>query len=359
MPTHAPFAPASKAPLSLPFAKLIPGGNATILLKEPDIVPETLPDLSAKLMTAMHLQAEQVGALYSAGKIAPFPGAKPGLPHLQMMGGEFCVNATRCAALLLARREAPFVSEDRVDRDGPAQTAEATVKTAPHPGVWTGSLSVSGMLQPLRLAVTADKELFEAALGDLHAATDCPQPENPRHHGFAQACRLYCAACVPCAPPESTCQPLKPGVSLVSMPGIRHLLVDTALHPLPTPFSSWKKASASWRRAYDLDKEEASGVVWHERLSSGHRIWPAVAVRATASEHMESACGSGSLAMALAHLATSNTTNRVPGAPHTLDILQPSGEILQVSVRLSGDGKPHQAWIAGLTSLVAQGTAYL
>ena len=41
---------------SFAFSKLIPGGNATILLPDPEFSPEQLPDISARLMGSMHLR---------------------------------------------------------------------------------------------------------------------------------------------------------------------------------------------------------------------------------------------------------------------------------------------------------------
>ena len=270
---------------SLSFSKLIPGGNATIILTDPDIALENLPGISSLLMSPMHIQAEQVGALYNPGLAPALPGAGADLPHLQMMGGEFCVNATRSAALLLALR------------DGICH------------GVWKGLLTVSGMDRPVQVLVSSDLDALEAALPHADSANESPEDERrPRIYpplpgtGASTAHSLYCAALVDCAAPGTGCRTMQPGVTLVSMPGIRHLLVDVSGHPLPdlhTP--SWKYSSAAWRSAFGLAGSPTSGVVWYERQGAAYRIWPAVEVLATGSEHLESACGSASLAIALIH----------------------------------------------------------
>ncbi len=324
---------------SFTFSKLIPGGNATILLTDPDMGPERLPAVSARLMDSMHIQAEQVGALYGAG-LAPaaLPGVKPDLPHLQMMGGEFCVNATRGAALLLARQGA------LARLDLPGLQFEA----------WAGEFTVSGMDGPVPvLAASAPEALEEALLAVSAGSARAASEKNASVP--ATATGLHCAARIDCAAPGVSCVEKGPGVTLVNMPGIVHLLVDISLNALPDMLSpAWKTASAAWRIRCGLAGSPASGVIWYERLDKGYRIWPAVEVAATNSEHLETACGSASLAMALMHrLANGGAGGQE--TPAAVDIVQPSDETLRVFMEPHSD----HAWIAGPVFLVAQGTAYL
>ena len=324
---------------SFPFSKLIPGGNATILLADPDMEPECLPDISARLMAPMHIQAEQVGALYGAGRApASLPGVKPDLPHLQMMGGEFCVNATRSAALLLARQGALA----RLDSPGLGRET------------WSGELTVSGMDGPVPVLVALEAKVLEEALLAVSAGSARAASEKSVA-APASAVSLHCAARIDCAAPGVSCVEKGPGVILVSMPGIQHLLADISLNPLPDMSSpAWKAASAAWRIKTGLAGSPASGVIWYERLDRGYRIWPAVEVVATGSEHLETACGSASLALALMHRRASGGAGRQE-APAAVDIVQPSGEILRVFIGLHSDS----AWIAGPVLLAAQGTAYI
>lgn len=324
---------------SFSFSKLIPGGNATIILTDPDLEPERLPDISSRLMDPMHIQAEQVGALYGAGRApAALPGARTDLPHLQMMGGEFCVNATRSAALLLARQGA-------IARLGlPGAQLDA----------WAGELTVSGMDGPVPVVAASEVESLEEALRAVSAGFAQAASEK-RAAAPAISTSLRCAARIDCAAPGVRCVRKDPGVTLVSMPGIQHLLVDISLNPLPDMSSpTWKAASAAWRVRCGLAGSPASGVVWYERLDRGYRIWPAVEVAATNSEHLETACGSASLAMALMHHRASGGAGGRE-ALAAVDIAQPSGETLRVFME-SHSGR---AWIAGPVLLVAQGTAYL
>lgn len=315
------------------FSKLVPGGNPTIILHDPDVTAASLAEISTRLMSPLHLQAEQVGALYAA-----VPGTPPQPPRLIMMGGEFCVNATRAAAMLLARQGALKTL------DG-APPGEAAVRC--------GALRVSGMEAPVRVLASSDAAVLARALetgagesGEAAWPAGADAPESD------PAVSMVCAARIEGAAGETACRVLEEGVILVPLPGISHLLVDADRHGMPdsTAAPVWRQASAGYRVRSGLTGTPASGVVWFRREGAGFRIWPAVEVLATASEHMESACGSASLALAL--------WNRQKGGPAeaSLAVRQPSGEILHV---FPSRALPGAAWIAGPVVLAAQGTAYL
>lgn len=313
---------------SFSFSKIIPGGNPTIILPDPSLSPAELAEFSAHLMSSLHIGAEQVGALY-------YNGGPSDLPRLQMMGGEFCVNATRAAALLLAR-------QGRLDV---FQLSEP--KGAADPFIWGGLIAVSGMQQPIAiLAATESDALLRAA-----TSPDKISQYPIRNNGTslcetAKASLLHCAARVDCSVPGTSCLPLEPGATLVRMPGISHLLLEASLHPFPGE-NKWRATTKVWRKRCGLDTAPASGVIWFSHEKGSLRIWPAVEVKATASEHLETACGSASLALALWQWH-SNEHN------HLL-IKQPSSEILQVFPAI----EPGRAWISGPVQLAAEGIAYL
>lgn len=322
---------------AIAFSKLVPGGNSTILLTRPDFAPDALPDIAERLMHPLHVQAEQVGALSTANRI----------PHLQMMGGEFCVNATRSAALLL----------DRMGRLAPLS-----------PGCRHGKISVSGMASPVCLLTADTEDALRDALSQRTPPRDLTEPAPA-----SNASCLFCAARIACGAGSTRLLELDEGVVLVHLPGISHLLVDALRHPMP---ADWSKAAAAWRRKAGLDTAPASGVVWHfQEDGKTRRIQPAVAVRATRSEHMETACGSASLALALmAHLMEGESVPaEMPlfprgknARPQALTVMQPSGEALNVLLDTSPDAQetdpgrtPSHAWVFGPVHLVAEGTAYL
>ncbi len=281
---------------ALRFHKFCPGGNPTILVSDPDALVAALDgarraSMAAALMSPLHLGAEQVGFV-----------RLDAAPRLDMMGGEFCVNASRSAAMLLAQ-EGLLAKEE----DG-----------------WSGLLSASGADEPLALRVRR-----------------VPGTDDG-------AALLDCAVRVPLPEKSTRLERPEDGIALARLPGITHLLLDTDLFPMPV---NWLEGAAFWRERFGLDEEEAAGVVWHERLANGAPgIHPAVRVRNTGSVHMESACGSGSLALALL----------LGGAQRGGELLirQPSGQDLSVAF----DGAPSlfsAAWVGGPVSLVAEGNAYL
>ena len=80
--------------MKLDFIKINPAGNITILIDNFNIYDKDIAKISEELMREDNLHAEQVGFIKDN--------------HLQMMGGEFCGNASRSFASLLAFRDKTF-----------------------------------------------------------------------------------------------------------------------------------------------------------------------------------------------------------------------------------------------------------
>ena len=247
---------------TLRFYKASPGGNATILVLDP--VPESRRgEIAGLLMDATHLQAEQVGFLDLT--------ARP--VRLDMMGGEFCGNACRAAAAVMAREKKGLHGSG----------AELC-----------GDLSVSGVTQPVRLRVLSDAHEYWVEM---------PLPEGSGTQGIAE---------------------LAPGMGLVRLPGITHLCLDEELHPFAEDFAA---AAAALRGRFGLDAE-AVGCIWY-RTRPVCAIKPVVWVRSTMSTHYETGCGSGSMALAL-------WLGRGQNLPINLRVLQPSGSEIGVQVSPGG-----------------------
>lgn len=268
----------------LPFVKYSPGGNPTILIRNVRLSPEERAKAANELMHSLHVGAEQVG--YANTLSDP--------PHLEMMGGEFCINAARSMAVLLAQsgRLHP-ASENRL----------------------CGQTTVSGTDAPLLLTVRplAHEALFEAAV------------------------RLEYAR-----PP--LVEDVAPEIRLVRLPGITHLVLNARRAPASaTP----ETTAAELRARFNLEQEPAVGCIWTDRTTG--RITPVVWVRNTNSICRETACGSGTLAAALA--------GALPCRDGRFSAVQPSGEILEVE--MIAPGKGWQAWISGPVHVVAEGEAYV
>lgn len=268
----------------LSFVKYSPGGNPTILIRNARLSPEERTKAANELMHFLHVGAEQVG--YADTLSDP--------PHLEMMGGEFCINAARSMAVLMAQ--------------------SGRLRPAPENRL-LGHVTVSGTDDPLLLKVRSlDHEaLFEAAV------------------------RLEYAR-----PP--LVEDVAPEIRLVRLPGITHLILNARR----TPASETPETTAAELRArFDLEREPAVGCIWTDRETG--RITPVVWVRQTGSVCRETACGSGTLAAALA--------GALPCRDGLFSAVQPSGEILEVETRASDKGR--QAWISGPVHVVAEGEAYV
>ena len=212
--------------------------------------------VAAEIIAPGHLEAEQAGYVDTAAPV----------PRLDMMGGEFCVNATRAFAALLAEEG----------------------KLSPESGGLGGIVSVSGMPERLRVRVRRlAAHCFESAV-----LLDLPQ-----------------------APPLEN---VAPGICLVRVPGIAHLVLDAAAHPLP---ADKDRDTAALFARFGLLGEDAAGCIWLHREPSGLRITPFVWVRGTGTTYAETACGSGTLAASI-------VCRGVYGDGGELSLMQPGGEPL-------------------------------
>lgn len=99
--------------------------------------------------------------------------------------------------------------------------------------------------------------------------------------------------------------------------GISHALIHS--ERLPEPEAGFALA-AQLRSRYELDKLPAAGIVWWRELNSGMELLPIISVPGVGTCNLEGACGSASIALALA---------RGAGAYR---IQQPSGEALELEV---------------------------
>lgn len=275
----------------LPFYKLSPGGNPTVLIPAETVPPCERAAVAAAVMSPLHLGAEQVG----------FVDLDEKTPSLEMMGGEFCGNACRATAALLAM----------LNDKGMVGTA------------LEGFLSASGADDPVAFRV---------------------RPCEDGEPGLDAAVRsdLSCARVTP----------LEAGLILVDIPGITHILLDESLFPAPADPAA---DAAAWRANLKLDSYAAVGCIRHAPLEGAgltQRITPLVWVRDTNSSCPESGCGSGSLALALAlHART--------GLDSLIRIRQPSGADIVVSLEQGAASGVFWGWIGGTVRLIAQGKIFV
>lgn len=307
-------------PNALRFHKFSPGGNTTILVTDP-VPVQRRAAVAAELMGEHHVHAEQVGFASLAGT----------RPRIDMMGGEFCGNACRSLAALLALK--------RVLVAGPG-------------GLMSGEIESSGVEGPLPVRVVLTAQGPDAAVrmplppvagnasGGKNASAGKGAPDE-MEAGAGNA--------PPCPPDLSRAVThLDEGMALVRLPGIVHLLLDAALHPFP---EAWRDRARALIDLHGLSDEPAAGCIWHHGPLAAPGITPVVRVRDTDSIILESACGSGSLAYGLLRAASGDGET-------SLAVRQPSGAAIRVSVTRR-DGLTPEAWIGGAVRHVASGTAYL
>lgn len=269
--------------MRIPFAKLSPAGNMTILLRG-EFSPALRAALCVEVIKTGQLAAEQAGAIVTDPT-----------PRLDMMGGEFCLNATRCFAALLA-------FEGKLEGLAPN---------------FHGTLQTSGIEAPVSVWVRVQNEAL------CHAAVRLRMPAWPE-------------------PKE-----LEPGAWLVRLPGIQHLLLDEAVHPLQ---DSSATDSAYWRKRHTLETTPAVGVI-RFRLHKGRvHIVPVVWVAVTGAACVETACGSGSLAAAL---VAATITGRRQGEW----AIDQAGGTLDVAPSMDDEG--FSVWVGGEVRTIAEGHVFV
>ena len=270
----------------IPFYKLSPGGNTTILVPARAVPAAKRAETARRLMDPLHLGAEQVGFIDLAGE----------MPSLEMMGGELCGNACRALAAL-------------------------------------------------RVMLAADEFTDWPVTGNLHSSgTDALVAWRVRP-ASGEAAALDAAVRITLA--HAAVTELEPGLRRVDMPGIVHVLLDETLHPAPRDAAA---EAAAWRRKLNLQDLPAVGCIRHAPLDApAQYITPLVWVRDTDSSCPETACGSGTLALGLAlhlHSGQSCVHIRQPSGAHiAVDLEQDSSGILHGwiggPVRLIAQGKTY------------------
>lgn len=212
---------------------------------------------------------------------------------LQMAGGEFCLNASRAFGAL----------KDCVSCDQDSLAGNFSI-----PRKYTAS--VSGWPDPVVLEVSGHEPIWEVAI-------------------WLARKRLQ--------PPQNTGEEC-----LVHLPGISHILVRCESFPSRVETARLARAT---RIGHGLENMDAVGVVWWRPAGEAHEILPFVRVNSAGTAMLESSCGSGSLALALALEAQSGDSG--------FRVRQPQGGFLEI--RLG----PELAAISGPVALAARGKIWL
>ncbi len=252
------------------YSILDPTGNITALV-ESDVEPGRKPALAAALMRR-HPEVEQVGFLTRLP-----PDAEGAAGELRMAGGEFCGNASLCAAALC------FPEGER----GPS----------------TLFLRVSGAADPVEV------RLRRAGPDGFDAAVCMPPALDVGETAFSFAA-------------------VQGKLPLVRMQGISHLIVtrDSAFFPLRDERAAAERAVREFCATLGAG---CLGLLFLEGDAPACRMTPLVYVPGSGTVFWENACASGSAAAGM-YLAAKR------GAPLALTLRQPGGSL---RVDCTADGK--------------------
>ena len=217
--------------MEIKYKKFDPTGNVTLIVETP-VQRADQPAVAAKLM-ARDKSAEQVGFIEK-------PCFEGSVLRLQMMGGEFCGNASiSTAALSLSTRKPEADEKDEI------------------------MLEISGAEKPLKVSIEyCGEDTYSGSVA-------MPLPES----------NFDC---------ELVFEGKRMTLPVVRMPGIAHAIVTDALSP-----AFAEKAISEWCRQLNA---EALGIMFYDREKK--LLNPLVYVESTGSTVWESSCASGSCAVA-------------------------------------------------------------
>lgn len=260
--------------MEVQYTKFDPTGNVTLIVRTP-VPREKQPALAEKLM-ALDKGSEQVGFLEK-------PQHEGSALRLQMMGGEFCGNASISAAALKLSERKPAVGDKDII-----------------------TLEISGADKPLGVGI--------GYCGDntYSGSVAMPLPES----------NFDC---------ELVFEGKRVVMPVVRMPGIAHAVVTNNLSP-----AFAEKAIAEWCRQLNA---EALGIMFYEREKK--LLNPLVYVASTGSTVWESSCASGSCAVCAYESArTGESTSlelRQPGGTLKVESFCKSGALF--GLKLTGSAK--------------------
>jgi diaminopimelate epimerase len=269
------------------FVKMNPSGNTTILALDP--VPiDRRARIARELMGGLGVGAEQVG----------FYIRQDGSPRLEMAGGEFCGNATRCFGAWLACGYLPHSPFETPVWREPAQGFSETVV-----------FESSGSREPISVS------LLQTDRG-LRASAAMPLPTR-LSRGVDSVLGAY---------------------SIVGFEGITHVILwdKPADEMLLSP-----AARVAESQGFPVN---ALGLLFCDL--SNRRLIPLIRIEEVGSLVWESSCGSGSAAVACA------LTVEGKSAARGLELAQPGG-VLGVSASYDEESA------AGVSGVTLTGTVWV
>lgn len=261
-----------------------PGGNDTYLIYQPNLNQTQYPLLNSRIQT-LYPKFEQGGFIEKS--------KAGGVLRLHMAGGEFCGNAARCLAAVIVD---DYLKRGRLSQIASYQHFKRVENR------FNFEIEVSGAAETLVVVCIKEKDNYfvKAQMPLIDINKDLVQVKL-----------------------EINERPIL--LSYIKMSGITHILLDEEKFGF-LPKNQWRPFVKRLLQLLELESAPAIGLIWFSRTRFGMEIKPVVWVAATNTCYFESACGSGSLALAWALAKESQTRNA------SYNIKQPSGSIIVTKV---------------------------
>lgn len=280
--------------MKLRFVKVNPVENMTIFVMD-EVNSDQHVVVANKLMDYSNIHGEQVGFIENPRSLK---GKSLNTLRLQMMGGEFCGNATRSLAALMVHHKLDSINESdegffvSLEVSGSEELLDCLVRPTELENIYYSQV---GMPLPTRSSNT--NILFDGKLIDLIR---------------------------------------------IDFPGISHFIVESSVINDKEEFFNALKSK--------MGKEDfdAFGIMFYDTKDSF--LEPLVYVKATNSKYWERSCGSGTSALGVA-LAIKNKRNTRE------KIRQPGGD-LEVMVDIV-DGQVSKVYLDGKVEIVSEGIVYI
>ncbi|WP_025640629.1 diaminopimelate epimerase [Schnuerera ultunensis] len=273
--------------MKLRFVKVNPVENMTLFVLDP-VPREEQMNVANKLMKYSNIHGEQVGFIEREGSYI----------RLQMMGGEFCGNASRSLAAWMVYNEYPTV--ERMDEG------------------YKVKLKVSGV-EGIIECVVLPTDKRNSFWSTVHMPLPLAVEENSIEYGGSLVKTIR-----------------------VDFPGITHFIVDGK------GIEDKEKFYNKLKWEMDQDEYEAFGIMYYDYEKNF--LTPLVYVKATDSLYWERSCASGTSALGAALAFEKNT-------PLSKNVSQP-GRNLEVLVDWTKDSLSNIG-LKGLVDIVAEGTVYI
>lgn len=229
-----------------------PCGNDTALVENINIDDSIKRKVNDKIMK-LHQNIEQVG----------FVSKEKNNFCLIMAGGEFCGNATRCAAYYYLEGKPGNIK-----------------------------ISVSENLT-LKSGIDEQNKVWS---------------QMPIYNG------------------NDVISVLDEGITIVRMKGIKYIVIDEKVSiDYLKDKENLKAFSMNFIKKSKIMDSKAIGVIYKEKIDNKLKIHPVIWVKAIDTLFYETACGSGTTAVAILEAITSNSSQKI-------DIIQPSNQIITADV---------------------------